>query len=301
MRSSQKSKRFLRSRILLVGYLSIFGFCVLTAQGDTEIYLLSLSKNGSSLSLGEAANISQNPGYDNQPYFPDDHQLVYARTRNGQTDIASLDLQSRQLTWQSDTPGGSEYSPATVPQQPAYSAVRLDTSGLQRLYTYSQDGSSRLLVPNEKIGYYLWINPSTLACTVLVAEGMDLVMAHLGEGRVWKYQKGVGRCLKPVPGRRRFSYTSREKEGWLIKTMDPESGATEQVAFLPEGSQDYCWLPDGSLLCGSGEQLLQMYPKEGSQWEIVHTFPEGFGPISRLAINESGTLLALVAESTTKR
>ena len=115
MRNTRNFNSLSGARLLLLCSLSLFRFFTLSAQGGTEIYLVSLSIQENSLSFGEAINITQNPGYDNQPYFPDDDHLVYARTRNGQTDIALLDLRNEELTWQTDTPGGSEYSPAPVP------------------------------------------------------------------------------------------------------------------------------------------------------------------------------------------
>lgn len=296
MRNSQRSKRFLRSRILLLWYLSFLGLSALNAQDGTEIYLLTLSDNGDSLSLGEAVNISQNPGYDNQPFFPDDHRLLYARSRNGQTDIAVLDLRTQELSWASDTPGGSEYSPAPVPGKAEYSAVRLDTSGLQRLYAYGENGKSQVLVPDEKVGYYLWIDASTLACTVLEADRMDLVIPDLEADRVYKYQKGVGRCLQRIPGSDRFSYTTFREGQWLLKNMDPNSGATSEITRMPTGVQDYCWLPDGSLLCASLGKIYQLKPRSDKAWKVIHTLPSGIIGVSRLAVNPSGTRLALVAE-----
>lgn len=266
-----------------------------SAQADSEIFLVSLQQDGESYSFGLPENVTRNPGYDNQPAFTSEGALLYASTRNGQTDIARLDLASRSATWLSDTPGGGEYSPLSMPGNSGISAIRLDTTGLQRLYAYRQ-GESRLLVPDLKVGYHVWVGPDLLVCTVLVEEGMDLVAARPGSGTVATYQLGVGRSLQHIPGTQLISFTSAAQGGWILNSIDPVSGAAETLTPLPEGVQDVCWLPDGSLLCGGDGVLRRLRPGTDAAWQVVHDFGPGFGTISRLAANEAGTLLALVVE-----
>ena len=61
----------------------------LWAQGGTEVYTaqLNVTENGNRVEL--LTNRSQNIGYDNQPSFWSEDELLYAATRNGQTDIVS--------------------------------------------------------------------------------------------------------------------------------------------------------------------------------------------------------------------
>lgn len=268
----------------------------LRAQPDTDIFLTELSKAAGSWQAGPAKNLSANPGYDNQPSFWSDHLLLYSGTRRGQTDIACLDLDSGQTTWLSDTPGGGEYSPLKIPGSEAVSAIRLDTTGLQRLYAYPLDGKPpTVLLDSLKVGYHIWAGPDRIVCTVLVGAGMDLVVAHPGDGSVYTFQKGVGRSLQQIPGSTQISYTAAEAKGLAVRAMDPVSGATRLLAVLPEGVQDYCWLPDGSLLAGSDNRLLRL--ETGSPWEVFHEFPgDQLGNITRLSISPDGSRLALAAE-----
>ena len=127
---------------------------------------------------------------------------------------------------------------------------------------------------------------------------MDLILPDLDTDRIYKYQKGVGRCLQRIPGSDRFSYTTFREGKWLLKNMDPHSGATSEITEMPAGIQDYCWLPDGSLLCASVGRLYRQKPDTDSAWEVVHTLPPDVIGVSRLAVNPSGTRLALVAEET---
>ena len=72
-------------------------------QSDTEVYLFDLKTEGSSYTLSNQRNISNNPGYDNQPYFYDNNVVIFASTRNNQTDIAAYSLKDKSLTFINDT------------------------------------------------------------------------------------------------------------------------------------------------------------------------------------------------------
>jgi len=106
------------------------------AQSNTEVYLFNIIPNDNTVTLTNQQNISNNDGYDNQPSFYNDNQVLFASTRNGQTDIASYNVRDGKVSWINDTGFGSEYSPTKIPNQKAVSAIRLDTTGLQRLYSY---------------------------------------------------------------------------------------------------------------------------------------------------------------------
>ncbi|MGO4919050.1 hypothetical protein [Maribacter spongiicola] len=110
-------------------------FCCLTtfAQQGTEVYVANLDLSTDSLKINEVINISNNEGYDNQPSFFSYEKILFASTRNNQTDIALYDVKDKTTTWLSNTPNGSEYSPLKIPGRDAVSAVRLDKDGLQRL------------------------------------------------------------------------------------------------------------------------------------------------------------------------
>ena len=61
-------------------------------QSETEIFLFEIEQNNSIIEIKNGKNISNNQGYDNQPSFFDDDKILYASTRNGQTDIAQYHI-----------------------------------------------------------------------------------------------------------------------------------------------------------------------------------------------------------------
>ena len=275
----------------------IFGACSVSlsfGQQETDVYLAGLEIGREGISVSIPLNISNNPGYDNQPSFLEDGTLLYSRTRNGQTDIARYYPEQGTTSWLSNTAGGSEYSPSKIPGREAISAIRLDTTGLQRLYAYPMhSGEPSLLVEELKIGYHLWVDPNLLVCTVLVEDRMDLVVVNFKDGSRHTFQKDVGRSLLRIPESDQISYLTKENDTMVVKAMDPKSGRTEPIITLPDDVQDLVWLPDGTLICGYGNKLLGYRPGRDPDWRILQIFPPETGRITRMAVNPSGTQLAL--------
>ena len=121
----------------LFSLLLFFVFLVTYSQPNTEIFLFDLKTNNNVIELSNKRNISANDGYDNQPSFLDNNTIVYAGTRNGQTDIVKYFINYDSKIFINHTEGG-EYSPLKIPNKKEVSAVRLDQNGLQRLYTYNR-------------------------------------------------------------------------------------------------------------------------------------------------------------------
>lgn len=272
-------------------YLGIFTLYFtlggLWAQGETEVYLLDLTKDGDS-----PINISQNPGYDNQPSFWDNDHLLYTRTRTGQTDIVRYKLDSKNTQWLCDTPQGSEYSPLRIPESEAFSAIRLDTTGLQRLYRYTADGKNELLFSPLKIGYQRWVSATTLLCTVLVEDHMNLMLVQ-SDSTTKLIAEKVGRSLHRIPKTSQFSFILQKESKSVLSSFDPTTQDIEPLLTLPERVQDVAWLASGILIFAQGNTLFQWDPNTSSGVQVWKKL-RGINNISRLALRPNGKLLALV-------
>ena len=122
---------------------------------------------------------------------------MFASTREGQTDILKFNIKDGStISWITDTPTGSEYSPLRIPESDAISAIRLDLNGLQRLYAYNiKDGSSKTILKDAKVGYHVWYTKDIIVASVLVDDRMDLVVSNLKDHSNYTFQKKVGRSL----------------------------------------------------------------------------------------------------------
>ncbi|MEL6918988.1 MAG: nuclear transport factor 2 family protein, partial [Bacteroidota bacterium] len=215
-----------------------------------------------------------------------------------QTDILKFNiLEGSTTTWITDTPDGSEYSPLRIPKENGISAIRLDIDGLQRLYEYDMvSGASEILLGNLKVGYHVWYNEDIIVSSVLVDNRLDLVVSNLIDGTNITQQKKVGRSLQKIPNTDLISYISKENKIWELKSLNPVTGATKVITTI-NGTEDICWLPDGTLVAGRGKVLLKFNPKKDTEWSVLQRFTDkNINAITRLAVNSQGSRLAFVAE-----
>jgi Tol biopolymer transport system component len=129
-------------RCVVVSFLTLF--LLQTAPPDTEIYLATFSTASGRVTIGPPVDISNNPGYDNQPSFtPDGRSVLFTSVRGARqtdpansaasgSDIYRYDIESQQVTRVTDTPE-SEYSPIVTPDGTHFSTIRVEADGTQRL------------------------------------------------------------------------------------------------------------------------------------------------------------------------
>ncbi|WP_299211821.1 nuclear transport factor 2 family protein [uncultured Aquimarina sp.] len=285
----------MQNRLILITLLNVF---ILSAQSDTEIYLFDISINENVLELKNQRNISNNDGYDNQPSFYNDNIVLFAATRNGQTDIAKYNIRDNKINWISETLQGSEYSPIKVPNQKAISAIRLDTTGKQLLYQYDyKTGKPKPLIENLVIGYHTWFSKDIVISSVLEEGGLSLVVSNLTDNTNKTFQKKVGRSLHKIPNSQLISYISKENEKWEIKSLNPITGETKKIINTIPEAEDMCWLVNGTILMPKDNIIYKFNPKMDTDWNIFHTFlNKEIGGISRITTNKIGTMLALVSD-----
>ena len=132
--------------------IAVLAICVALSQTQrpagpppTEVFLAPLTVEGGSLKVGSPQNISNSPGYDNQPTFtPDGRALLFTSARgevsskcgSPQTDIYRFELQGRTLTRVTET-GDCEYSPTVTPDGRHISVIQVEPDGTQRLWPVS--------------------------------------------------------------------------------------------------------------------------------------------------------------------
>ncbi len=279
-----------------------------TAQlPNTNIYLFDLD-------LGSSTHPLLNPryltafnatGYNNQPAFfqPDEIWFTSDFQDTSQTDIWSLDLTTGARHRITHT-RASEYSPTLMPGGRGFSTVVVETDPdkTQRLWQYPTrpSGPHHPLFPDVTgIGYHCWLSPDT-AALFIVGEPHSLHLIGKSQDQPTYLTSRIGRCLlRSASGHLIFLQKVTEND-WYIKRYDPNFDRTEIIIKSLPGAEDFCLLPDGSLLMAQGHLLYRFDPAKDITWR---TFFDGsvygFQQITRL-VNQSDQQLVLVNQPLSK-
>ena len=268
---------------------------ILSAQSATEVYLIDLLSVNDKYAIANPVNISNNPGCDNQPSFTKNgRSVLFASTRNGQTDIVSYNIRNGKKKWLTDTDGG-EYSPLQIGSSNAFSAIRLDPDGHQRLYKYSMySGKSKVLVKDLKIGYHCWTGRGRLVSFVLGdPHTLQLNNIKLNKNKIM--DDTIGRTILKLPKSTRVAYISKKNEQWMINTIDPNSGEIKKMIYTLDGSEDFAITHSGVLIMGKGSELYNFDPYNHSDWvKIGDVSNFGLDGITRIAVSPKADKIVIV-------
>jgi hypothetical protein len=280
--------------------LIINGFGTLSAQNlpNTDIYLLQVVQEDTTLNFGKpkfltAFNLK---GYNNQPCFLSNEELLITVGLAGenQTDIYLLDLEKNSRLRMTETPE-SEYSPMPTPDNLFFSVVRVETDAdrSQRLWQYPLDRKDKgkaVFKYLRGIGYYYWLDRFRLAL-FNVASTNYLSLGDTRDESSRHLAPDVGRCFQNSPGGRLVFVHKVTSDRWVIKAMDKNTLAVEEITNTIPGSEDFVILKDGSILMGKGSRLFQYHPKRSTEWkEVIDLKKIGITGISRLALSSDGKL-----------
>ena len=285
-----------------------------TAPPDTEIYLASLSTASGRVAIGPPADISNSPGYDNQPSFtPDGRAVLFTSVRGDRkpdpansaatgSDIYRYDIAGQQLTRLTDTPE-SEYSPVVTPDGQHFSTIRVEADGTQRLWRFTLDGRNPevVLADVKPVGYHAWIDSGAVAVFVLGSPA-TLQLADVKTGKADVVARDIGRSLQRMPGGG-ISFVARQAAGsgerpiLTISQLTPESRAVATLVRAPADTTDadVAWTPDGLLLMASGATLYGWRRGEAEMRPVADLSALGLSGVTRIAISPLGDRIALVA------
>ena len=281
----------------------LFIFSILTSslcisQPATEVYLFDFIVNDSlkTFKLENPINISDNEGvYDNQPSFLlDGTGVLFASTRNDQTDVALYDLENNLKSWLTNTLG-NEYSPTQSPLTKYFTAIKLEEDETQLLWLYRFNRKKpKVLIENLKVGYHAWLNKKMVVSFVL-NEPPTLEVSNLKYKIKYPIEKNIGRSIHVIPNTQLISYISHEHEDHEIYSIDPLNSKKEYIADAIAGSQDMAWTPDGIMIMGKDEKLYKLKPGEDKDWIEIASLKEfKLDGITRIAVSPLGNKIAIV-------
>jgi len=278
-------------RILLLA-ITLASFAAI-AQPNTEVYLFDISEDENERLINKR-NVSENDDYDSQPYFLAKDVLLYAGTVNGNTEIVQYGRGTKKV-FNAPTAGG-EYSPQAIPGGRSISAVRLDTTGLQRLYEYKpRKDESNVIVPEAVVAYYVWADETTIVAADIVDDELHLVIHNIATGESDDLEISVGRSFHKIPDSDLISFVDKSEPQWKVKSIHPQTKEIKTIITLPPDIEDICWLPNGTLLIAVKNSIWGL--SKNDKWKPYHSFlHEDLQRISRIAASPDGSQLAVVSE-----
>lgn len=266
---------------------------------DTDIWLSALTVDGDSIWIGPPRNLTQRPGYDNQPCFLGTSRafLFVSADSKARTDVFRYDLGTASITRVTATPE-SEYSPTPLgtPER-GFCAVRVEADSTQRLWRFDLDGSHAAPVMSDvdSVGYFSWMDERTVAVFV-VGRPHTLRVVDVPTQRESIVARDIGRSILEVPGGRGTSFLAASGAGHYRFFVLP-SPTRAPVALIDAvgEAQDAAWLGD-TLFMASGSRVFASRPFSGAGWRpIADLSGAGLGGITRLAITPDHRWIALVA------
>ncbi|MDQ3111905.1 MAG: hypothetical protein M3R17_18620 [Bacteroidota bacterium] len=292
---------------LLLAFFTIHFFIPVNAQlPESEVWLFSYTSKNSYIDQDNGKNISNNPGYDNQPFFSaDSKSMLWTSQRDSsQTDIFSYNL-SEHVSLRLTQTKVSEYSPEFIPGSHYFSAVVVEPDSTQRLWKYDLSRYDTISKPSElmfpeikNIAYSRWFNTDLIFLCVL-PEPMNLICVNVSTGAPGTaVEKNVGRALQ--------SYSWKKKKWLLYTKMNVDSSFSihswdikGNTAFSPvpclAGSQDFVADQCGHILMAKDAKIFSWTIGKSTQWqEVADLSKNGLHRITRMAISPNGKNIAFV-------
>ena len=284
------------SALLLLIWLTNIQPAIAQALPETEIYLCRVKQKKGAWKISQPQNITQRPGYDNQPAFtPDRKSILFASIRErNTTDIYGFTIKKKQLNQLTNSPEG-EYSPTITPDKKGFAVVRGED---QQIWRFPLAGTSEpvLLFNNpRKVGYFGWLTPDSLAVFML-GEPHTLHLATTAGNLSEPLAADIGRSLHKVPGQEAVSFISKAGgDQWEIRQLDLRTMQIITLVKTLPGSEDFIWTADGRIIMAQGPKLYQYNPQQPRDWEKIADFTAtGLKNITRLALDAKGKQLAFV-------
>lgn len=273
----------------------------------TDIFLASVRVGNGTPVLGAPVNITQRPGYDNQPSFtPDSREILFTSVReDAQADIYRYELASKRTTRITSTPE-SEYSATVYGDGTRFSVIRVERDSAQRLWSFRLDGSDPRLVFTDikPVGYHAWVDSTTVAMFLLGSPNA-LVLADTGSGQPDTLARDIGRSLVPLPNGNGFSFVQRGRDSsWVLTAVDVRGSGRDRhtmvlpLTRMPPGADYITWVEPAVAIAGAGTRLM-LWRGSGKnpQWtELADLARYGLRRISRLTLSPNRAWLAIVAE-----
>ncbi len=268
------------------------------AQIGTEIYLVDIAFENGEMVLSNPANITNHPGYDNQPFFHPDLPLLFyvSADAKGDTDIMEFNYEINKARKFKET-SEREYSPQVTPDKKFISCIIQRKNGEQNLGKYPVEGGEPvILINNLTVGYHAWADNTTVVVFSL-PQPFALHVINFSPFADSIVAQNIGRSLYKIPDEPAISFIQKtESEEWLVKKFDTKNWiASTIIKSLPGKEHDMAWTIDGKIVMSDEKKIFFFEPDKTADWkEAKFQSAISLKTITRLAVTRDGNKMAIV-------
>jgi hypothetical protein len=274
---------------------------------ETDIWLYEIKKTPSGIILHKGLNITNRPGYDNQPHFsPDNKQLYFVSVKEDkQADVYSYNIGNKKTLQLTHTPE-SEYSPTVSPDRKSLVCVVVLSDSSQIILPLDIKTGYASVYPDHKtkfedkqisafdsVGYFSFLNSDTVLYYKLT--GIHSLRAHsISKGSDVLIAENITRSFRPAM-KNNFFYVVKGEKSNVIRLYDIYLKKSEEYAVAKAENEDFIWDKSLGLIKSDGSKLMR-YNAELKTWiELGDFSAAGISRITRFTISPNGRFLALVS------
>jgi hypothetical protein len=269
------------------------------AQNDTDIYVADVTLSDGRLEIGQARNVTQRDGYDNQPWFlPDGRSFLYSSERDGQTDIFRHDLMTGGTTRITNTPE-NEYSPSLPLGGDRMMVVRWPTDmSTGALWWFTPEGEplEEAVGSVARVGYYTFVDEHTLALFINDSV-QSFILSDTRTGDTIRVGEQMGGSApRTIPGEKAVSFLHRHEDGvWWLSRLNVEDRSAVPLVRMLGGAPNYAWTPHGTVLAAEDGRIMEWVPGTAVWRTVVEYSDPALQGITRIAISPQGDRIAFVS------
>ena len=284
---------------------------ILIAQNlNYDIYIIDIKKQEvGGITIEKAVNISNHPGYDNQPSFTlDGKKVVYtAMTKDSTTDINSYSIEDKKNTYSNPSNLTSEYSPTSYNSLEILTVKVEKDKKTQRIWKESTTPkwtSNVFLKKVDSVGYFCLLPKNKIAAFILSSKNELAHELRLIDTKTQKetfIDDSIGRCIRLSPDSSAIVYVKKGKDGKnkLMRYHFHDSSVTEMFETV-KGAEDFLFY-DNSRIWMAKDNVLYEYwmAAKFSYWAEKKEFSEKnshLKTITRMNLSPDKTRLVVVAE-----
>jgi hypothetical protein len=294
-------------KIKSILFLSLFTGLCRAQMPETDIWLYEIKKTPTGIILHKGMNITNRPGYDNQPYFSPDGKLLYfvSVKEDKQADVYSYSIGNKKTLQLTRTPE-SEYSPTVTPDKKSLACVVVLSDSSQIILALNIKNGYASTYPDHKtkfedqqisafdsVGYFSFLNADTVLYYKL-SDPHSLRARSISKGNDVLIAENITRAFRPA-AKNKFFYVVKEEKVNKVRLYDILLKKSEEYAIAKTENEDFIWDKGLGLIKSDGSKLLR-YNADLKTWVELGDFSAaGISKITRFALSPNGRFLAIVS------